>query len=225
MKKSNAALTVITAACALSSAQAAEQDVQVWNAVVLEHALTAKIPATLEFGGRLVDDAGRLGVVLVRPTIGYRVSDNLTVSLGYAYFRTVNRGRPDASENRVFQQVNWRIGSIGRATLLSRFRLEQRRFAGAHDLGWRMTARIRMRIPIEGKRASIMLSHEQIYALNTTDWGARAGFDQMRNFVGVNLPLSEAVMLETGYQNRYQIRQGVADRIDHIIPVTLNIKI
>lgn len=225
MKKSNVTVITVSVACALSSAQAAEQDLQVWNAVVLEHAVTGKIPVTLEFGGRLVDDTGRLGVILVRPTIGYRVSDDLIVNVGYAHFRTVNRGRPDASENRIFQQVNWRIGDIGTATLVSRFRLEQRRFVGARDLGWRMTARIRMRIPIEGRRASVMLSHEQLYALNTTDWGAKAGFDQMRNFFGVNVPLSRTVVLETGYQNRYQKRQGIADRIDHIIPVTLNIKI
>ncbi len=225
MKTSQAVLTIMTAACAHSTAQAAEQDLEIWNAVVVERALTPKLSATLEFGGRLLDDAGRLGVIVIRPTIGYKVSNDLTVSLGYAHFRTNNRGQADASENRIFQQVNLRIGTVGTATLLSRFRLEQRRFAGAEDLGWRITGRVRMRIPIRTSEAAILLSHEQIYALNTTDWGARAGFDQMRNFAGFAVPLSDAVMLETGYQNRYQKRRGAADRVDHIIPVTLYIRI
>ena len=196
-----------------------------WNAIVVERSVGAKVVAALELGGRAVDNAGRLGVAFVRPTIGYRLSDDLTVSLGYAHFRTINRGQADASENRVFQQVNWRMGTVGTATVLSRFRLEQRKLADTRDLGWRVTARVRMRLPIKDSGAGFLLSHEQIYALNTTDWGARAGFDQMRNFVGVAVPLNGAVMLETGYQNRFQNRQGAADRIDHIIPLTLNIKI
>ena len=78
---------------------------------------------------------------------------------------------------------------------------------------------------MKSKGANFVVSNELLFALNTTDWGARAGFDQMRNFVGVNFSLSKVVTLETGYQNRYQERRGATDRMDHIIPITLNIKL
>lgn len=225
MLHAKALIATLAATGIASATHAAEQDFQTWNTINFERAVNPKIVTTLEIGGRLVDDAGRLGVAIVRPTIGYKVSDDVTFSLGYAHFRTVNRGRPDVSENRIFQQLMWRVGKVGTATAISRFRLEQRTVVGARDLGWRMTARMRLTIPTGRNRASVILSHEQIYALNTTDWGAHAGFDQMRNFAGVSVPLDTSVTFETGYQNRYLKRSGIADRIDHLVPITLNIRI
>jgi Protein of unknown function (DUF2490) len=206
-------------------AQAATEDFQTWNTVNLTTNVAKNVPLTVEFSGRMVDDSGRLGVVVLRPAIGYKFSDSLTVFLGHAHQKTINRGRADVDENRIYQQINWRIAKIGKATLASRTRIEQRWVEGARDMGWRVRERLQVQVPLKSKGANFVVSNEMLFALNTTDWGARAGFDQMRNFIGVNFPLSKAVSLETGYQNRYQERRGPADRMDHIIPITLNIKL
>lgn len=173
----------------------------------------------------MVDDSGRLGVVVLRPAIGYKFSDNLTVFLGYTHQTTINDSRADVDENRIHQQINWRVAKIGKATLASRTRIEQRWVKGRNDMGWRIRERLQLQVPLKSKGANFVVSNEMLFALNTTDWGARAGFEQMRNFVGVNFPLSKAISLETGYQNRYQERRGAADRMDHIIPITVNIKL
>jgi Protein of unknown function (DUF2490) len=205
------------------AAHAATEDFQTWNTFNLSTNIAKNVPVTLELSGRIVDDSSRLGVVIFRPAIGYKISDRVTIFLGYTHQKTINNGRADVDENRIHQQLNWRIGKIGKATLNSRTRLEQRWIEGAKDLGWRVRERLQLQIPLKPKKTNLVISNEMLFSLNSTDWGARAGFDQMRNFVGVNVPVGKGMTLETGYQNRYQERRGAADRMDHIIPITLNV--
>jgi hypothetical protein len=215
---------VLGAALAMPvAAHAATEDFQTWNTINLSTHIAKDVPVTLELSGRMVDDSSRLGVAIFRPAIGYKFSDSVTVFLGYTHQKTINEGRADVDENRIHQQLNWRIGKIGKATLASRTRIEQRWIKGANDMGWRLRERLQLQIPLKPKKTNLVLSSEMLFALNSTDWGARAGFDQMRNFIGVNFPIGKGMTLETGYQNRYQERRGSADRMDHIIPITLNI--
>jgi hypothetical protein len=208
-----------------ASANAATEDFQTWNTINLATSVAKNVPLTMELSGRMVGDSGRLGVAIFRPAIGYKFSDSLTVFLGYTHQKTINDNRADVDENRIQQQINWRIGKIGKATLASRTRIEQRWIVDARDMGWRVRERLQLQVPLKTKGAHFVLSNEMLFALNSTDWGERAGFDQMRNFVGVNFPLSKTISLETGYQNRYQERRGAADCMYHIIPITLNIKL
>ncbi len=63
---------------------------------------------------------------------------------------------------------------------------------------------------------------EVFFNLNTTDWGAQAGLDRWRNFVGVNIPLHQGVVIEPGYLNQY-VNQTAGDQIDHVFSATLNV--
>lgn len=201
------------------------EDFQGWNSINLATAVAKKVPASLEVSGRMIENAGRLGVFVVRPAIGYQFSNTVTAFVGYTHQITINDGVPDVTENRIHQQLNLRVGTIGNAVVSSRTRFEQRWIQGARDLGLRLRERLQLQVPLKKAGTNFVLSSEILFALNTTDWGARAGFDQMRNFAGLSIPLNRAVVFETGYQNRYQKRFGAPDRVDHIIPVTLNIKI
>lgn len=59
--------------------------------------------------------------------------------------------------------------------------------------------------------------------LDDTDWSQRKGLDQWRNFVGIGIPLSQELVLETGYLNHYG--KGLSsDVVDHVFGVTLNIR-
>lgn len=212
-------------AAATSPAHAATaDDFQVWTSLNLGTNLSNRVVANLELSARLTEDSSRIGVAILRPMIGYKVSDALTLHIGYAHQTTINQGAPNTDENRFFQQTNWRIGKIGRATLNSRTRIELRTVEGARDSGWRVRERLQLQLPLKAKGTSLILSSEALFALNSTDWGARAGFEQMRNFIGVSLPLGKAFTLETGFQHRYQYRAGRPDRSDFIVPVTINVK-
>lgn len=206
-------------------AVAATDDFQIWTSLNIGGNLSDKVVANMEVASRFDRDASHLNVLVARPTIGYRLSDAVVVHIGYAFQKTIVDGRADVNENRFFQQTNWRVGKIGRATLASRTRIELRTVEGRNDTGWRLRQRLQLQIPTRTKGVNVIVSSEALFALNSTDWGARAGFDQMRNFVGVSLPLSKALTLETGYQHRYQRRVGQADRSDHIVPVTISVRL
>jgi Protein of unknown function (DUF2490) len=208
-----------------SAVAATADDFQIWAVLNLSTDLSPKIVGNLELAGRFPDDASRLGVAIIRPTIGYKVSKNLVLHIGYAHQTTFNRGAPNVDENRFFQQTNWRVGKIGTVTVNSRTRIELRTVEGARDSGWRIRQRVQLQIPMKAKGTNLLLSTEQFFALNSTDWGARAGFDQMRNFIGVSFPVGKALTLETGFQHRYQRRVGNPDRSDFVVPVTLSVKL
>ena len=111
-------------------------------------------------------------------------------------------------------------GSAG-GNLTSRTRLEQRWVEGRNSLGWRAREQLRWTKPINAKGLSAVVSSEIFVALNSTDFGARAGFDQWRNFAGVNMPFVKGLSIESGYMNRYVRRVGAPDRIDHIVPIVV----
>jgi Protein of unknown function (DUF2490) len=204
---------------------ATADDLQIWGVLNLSTDLSPKVVGNLELGGRLVEDTSRLGVALIRPTIGYKVNNDLVLHIGYAHFTTINRGVPNLEENRFFQQTNWRVGKIGKVTVNSRTRIELRTVEGARDTGWRLRQRVQLQIPMKTKGVNLLVATEQFFALNSTTWGARAGFDQMRNFIGVSVPVGKALTIETGFQHRYQRRVGIPDRSDFVVPVTLSMKL
>ncbi len=203
---------------------ATTDDFQIWSSFQASGSISGKVVGGLELSGRFVDNAGRLGVAIVRPTIGYKLNDAVTVNLGYVHQTTVNQNRRDAQENRVFQQVNWTMGKIGKGTVSSRTRFEQRFVNTGSDTGLRFRVQMKYSLPLKAKHTNLILSSEPLFALNTTDWGQRAGIDQWRNFIGVNFPVAKKLTLETGFQHRYQKRFNQPDRSDFIVPLTLAYK-
>ncbi len=203
------------------SAIAAENDAEVWLSGTANGSLSGKLLGALELGVRPTDDPGRRLTTLIRPSIGYQVSPDVSLWLGYARFTVRSEGRADIQENRVFQQVSLSIGNIAGGNLTSRTRLEQRMFEGRSDTGWRARQSLRWVKPVGVKGLNAVLSSEVLVAFNSTDFGARAGFDQGRIFVGANLPISKGLSIEGGYMPRYVRRVNVSDRIDHIVPVTV----
>ena len=61
-------------------------------------------------------------------------------------------------------------------------------------------------------------------ALNDTDWGARKGFDRLRSFAGLEVPVAGKATVEVGYLNQYVKNRGRADDVDHVLLVTLQLR-
>ena len=180
--------------------------------------------ASLELSIRAEDRNTRGATTLIRPAIGYQVSKKLTLWIGYVRVDTRPQGRSDVAENRYFQQASWNLGTMGPAAISARTRLEQRTVEGARDTGWRLRQQIRVSLPLRKDGPAIVMSSEPFVGLNATDFGAVAGLDQWRNFMGVNVPAARNLSVEVGYLNRYIRRPAARDRIDHIIPVTLALR-
>jgi hypothetical protein len=174
------------------------------------------LDAQLRFG----DDASRFSQGLVRPGVGYSLSKDWSVWVGYAYVRTEPPyANPPTDEQRIWEQIIWN-GAVGSTKLSSRTRLEQRFFNGGGDTGWRLREFAKLVQPL-GNAWSFVFSDELFVNLNnanlTPNVTAQAGLDRNRVFVGPGVNLNQVVRLEFGYMNQYTFRKNGPDKNDQIL--------
>ncbi len=203
-------------------AHAAEQDVELWTVAQASGSLSGRLLGSFEISIRSSDKGTQTPTKLIRPAIGIQASKAVSLWLGYARVSVSPEGRPPTRENRLFQQVQWTIGTVAGGTLSSRTRLEERFVEGRAITGWRFRQQLRWQRPLKAGGPSIVVSTEPFIALNRTDFGATPGIDQWRTFAGLSLPVAKGLSLETGYLNRYVRRAGLEDRVDHILPIIVS---
>lgn len=217
-----AAAAVLTAAPA--SAQVRE-DGQVWFQTVAQGPIAGDLVYFAELQPRFSADSAALAQMLIRPAVGVKLGDKVTLYQGYANVRTPQAGGGETRENRSFQQLNWALGAPGGVAVTSRTRLEQRWLSSGSDLGWRLRQMIRGAVPLkQGGKVKLIGSAEVFVALNDTDWGARGGFDRIRSFAGVELPLSGKSTVELGYLNQYVSTRTGPDQMDHVAAINLMLR-
>ncbi|WP_294394384.1 DUF2490 domain-containing protein [uncultured Sphingomonas sp.] len=201
-------------------------DEQTWvNATVMGTLPDSRIAYFVEVQPRYSLGHGRLEQLLLRPAIGVELAKGLTVYGGYAHVvLPIENGR-DRNEERLFGQVSWTIGGIGAGSLSSRTRLEHRNLSDGDDTGWRLREMLRYVHPLgDPDRARFLVYGEGFLALNDTDWGARGGFDQLRSFVGTEVPIGGKSTLELGYLNQASNNTGNRLRMNHIASITIFVR-
>ena len=199
--------------------EAAEEDGNVWLGQFATVNASEDIYVRLEAQERLTNDAERLGQLLLRSLVGYRVSKSVNIGAGYAYVLTDPVGAVKLNEHRFYQELNIRLLTTGGGTTLdSRTRLEQRTFEEREGTAWRLRQLVQLRVPVS-KDNRIVAYTEPFVDL---DEGPvqRGGLSVWRNFVGVSVPLAKGVELVPGYLNQRVWRDG-PDRIDHAANVNL----
>lgn len=199
---------------------ATENDLNIWLAQTASINAGDKAVIWLEAQERFTNDASRLGQLLLRPALGYKLDGSTTAFIGYGYVLTDPEGPPQTNEHRVFQQLSFRLLGDGKGTTLTaRTRLEQRWLEEQPGTGWRLRQQVRLTTPVADKLTGVVWT-EPFIGFNETGF-QRSGIGVWRNFVGVSLPLGKAVKIEPGYLNQYVVRSG-DDRIDHVISLTAN---
>lgn len=205
------------------AASAADEDSQAWSVVNATAALNDKVVLAFDSQARFSDDASRLGQLIVRPSVGWRLDGTTTASLGYAYIRSTPEGRPTTHEHRGWQQMSYRIAGDGKGvTLTGRTRLEQRWLEGRDGTGWRVRQQVRLTAPVkDGVRAVAWT--EPFVGFNETSWGQRDGLHLLRSFAGVSVPISKTVTLEPGYLHQRAYRSG-PDAVTHAAAIWINLQ-
>ncbi len=159
---------------------------------------------------------------LVRPGLGYAITDRITAHLGYARIESDPAGRSAFHEDRVWQQLTWNLPVEG-FTLQSRTRLEQRFLEDQSDAGWRLRQFFKSTVPVvEDRTTFVSIWDEMFWDLEDTSWGQRTGFRQNRAFLGLGQILDEkkTISIELGYLNQWIDRPG-EDRLNHILLVCM----
>lgn len=214
---------VAALAAALLAWPALAQDVQSWNTLLLQGPVDGKLLLWAELQPRFTSDASRLGQLVVRGAVGVRLKHDIDLHAGYHYQHNNLSPGIRSDEHRFWQQFMAPVfrRDNGHA-LITRWRLEERTFENAQDLGVRLRIMWRMQLPLHGKgTAGPLLISETFVAMNSTDWGARRGLDQQRSFVGWLQPLSPHLNLEAGYMHQHLNRPG-RNPGNHVLSLTLN---
>lgn len=187
----------------------------------------------LEGQGRFGNDSTQFTQSLIRPGIGYAITDNVILWAGYAWAPTAEpiSGRHPFDEHRIWQQVTWSENlSFGKFSWRSRF--EQRFFdhmvpdPGKNDVAYRFRQLIKLAIPLPAisPDLSFVIQDEIFIAMNTPHKGwITNGFDQNRGFVGLAYKFHPSATGEIGYMNQYINRphNSRPDQMMHIVGVNL----
>jgi hypothetical protein len=105
-------------------------------------------------------------------------------------------------------------------------RMEQRWREHVDGTGWRMRPYVKFSLPLAtGSKTSLVLSSETFVNLNTTPFQKQDGLDRMRNFIGINAPITKSVSAEFGYLNQHGFVRGGEDTSDHVASVSLSLSL
>lgn len=202
-------------------------DFGVWGATLIQGRFSKKSKTGLdrwlwwaEAQGRLFQSGTRLGQTILRPAIGYKLSKDVSVWLGYGWIYTSPVGKDATNEHRIWQQVIW-SHAFSWGKLISRTRLEQRFLVEGRDAGWRFRQFIKYASPTFWRRFYLSIWDEVFININGTDWGAKQGLGQNRIFVGLGVFFDPKLQhrFELGYLNQLIYREKGDLPINHLVSV------
>jgi hypothetical protein len=206
-----------------------DHDAGAWGFVFLRARIRPGIQGQLELSPRIGEDFSQLQSILIRPSIIFSITPQISGSVGYlAQLRWDAEGF-DSVEHRVWEQVQGNF-DLGPVVLIPRIRFEQRlRDADSSQIAHRLRTMLRAQIPVlrDERRQTvinIVVFDELFTNLGGVSGWTEGGFDQNRAFLGANARLGEGVVLETGYMNQFINPFGDgADRMAHLWIVNLSI--
>lgn len=218
MKRS--ALAGLLALCLASPAAATEDDFNIWTGqfIVVDVDDDGDWFVRGEAQQRFTNDADRLGQLLLRMLVGYRIDERVSIGGGYAYILTDPVGPVKLNEHRFYQELNIRLIDRDGLTLDSRTRLEQRTFEDGNGTSWRFRNFVQLRVPISENNKLVAYT-EPFIELNETQF-QRGGVRVWRNFAGVSVPIAKGIEMVPGYLNQTVFRNG-ENRMDHIANVNV----
>jgi Protein of unknown function (DUF2490) len=163
---------------------------------------------------------------LLRPGLGYALTDQSTVWVGYARVENYLPNHTDIPENRIWEQYMW-SGKTPLGAFTFRPRLEQRWQANGSDMGSRFRQFLKFSWPISflPEGTDFVVWDEVFVNLYNTNWGtpvSHQGLDQNRGFVGIGYRFTPEIKTEIGYLNQYiETHTNANDRMNNIFSVWL----
>lgn len=172
---------------------------------------------------RFLGDADGFHQSLVRPGIGWTLTDKTVLWAGYGWIETRPTSGDTFTEHRIWQQITW-SDDYGDFTVTLRSRLEQRFLETGDDTGWRFRQVVRAQHNLPSSpRFTLVAWDEAFFHLNDTDWGADTGFDQNRAFTGFGFKhkSDSPWRTEIGYLNQFIDNAAGSDRQHHLLSINL----
>lgn len=208
---------------------------QIWLGYVNQTRISEKWGVWFDANIRTADQfANGFSVTIWRPGIMYFLSDNTSISLGYAYAHYFggHDGRNIAlPEHRPWQQIMWG-NRYPKLRIQNRVRLEERyrrkmespdKLGEGYNFNFRLRYNFSLATPISKKpftpnTVSLVFNNEVM--LNFGKEILTNTFDQNRLFGGLNYHLSQNSSIQAGYMYIYQqLGTGAQYRNNHTIRI------
>ncbi len=200
-------------------------DIESWTQIIGNISLNKDWFATLEVQPRLGNNISNLERLFIRPSLGYRINDNLDAALGYAWtpgFVNVSYDEDFRNENRVWQTLTYRHSLWG-LNWQHRFRQEQRFIQHSPGTAHRSQYILRASYPFpETPHRGLTSSGQLLVNENSVTRGPQGGFDRTRFFFGPFFVYGP-VRYEVGYLAEYAHRFGDDSRAVHALLVSVNL--
>ncbi len=217
-------LTSLLALAATSVHADTEEDGRFWLNINAKGSLPIEgLNWYAEVQPRWRDEGANFDQLIIRPALFYKLSPKSSVWLGYANVTSHPAGKKNTNEDRLWQQFSYSFDPIADIAITSRTRFEQRWLDTGDDVGYRLRQMIKLSKPILSvPNLSWVVSDEYYLNTNSTDWGARSGFDQNRLFLGGAYKINSHAKIEAGYLNQY-VNGRTVDRMNHVLSTTLEL--
>lgn len=198
----------------------ASDNAELWLGAGASGRIAGPVDASIDVIQRHGDATDGLYQRVLSGMVGYRLSRDLSLWAGYVDSRNYEDGRLTVLEHRLRQDIRAVVARPGKGEVAVRLRAEERWRDATPGTGWRVRLQARYARPFVGP-TRVFVSHESFVNLDSTQWGQRAGWERMRNAVGLQIPLSTAVRVEAGYLNQFVRRPG-ADEDAHVGTLNLH---
>jgi hypothetical protein len=187
--------------------------------------------AFLELAPRTKNDNGEFSQIIVRPLVGYKLTKELSLWLGYTWQGEYTKSHGDKFDNAtndILEQLQWVHDLTPDLNVQYRFRVEQRFFADA-DVAHRLRQRFRFQYSIPDTKAYLIAFDELFIYFNDLNYSPREGsvqqgINQNRSYVGVGYKITPHINVDTGYQLQYVNNYGKQDLFNHVWLTNINVK-
>ncbi|MFQ3667144.1 MAG: DUF2490 domain-containing protein, partial [Sphingomonadaceae bacterium] len=120
-----------------------QDDGQVWLNWQATGPLKGNLLGHFDTSVRLVNDSSRLGQVVFRAGLGWRIREHFSVQGGWFYTSNWPEDGVEQREHRSYQQASFQIGSGPGWSLRARTRIEERFRIGEEGMGLRVRQQVR----------------------------------------------------------------------------------
>jgi hypothetical protein len=183
---------------------------------------------SMELHYRLKNDLNDFSQLLLRPMLGYKLTETSTLWIGYALIHQ-DRSGTIVNEHRAFQMITYssKLGKLP-VVFVGNTRLEQRALENEEDINHRIRQMVRVSADLfkikEGTFA-LFFQDEIFLRLNSTEWAGKKGFDHNRLIIGIDYKTkinNTPVTISAGYmhntfpnQTTHGVNVGIRITIPH----------
>jgi hypothetical protein len=203
-------------------AMAQQTDEQLWLQANASVTIGGREKVTLEGIVRFSDRVEGLSHTEAGLLFTHTTRGGVELSFGYRHVEDWNANGRLPNEERLRQMILVPLGS----GFTGRLRFEQRFNSSGGEIGFRLRPRLGFDTALGVGNLHVFATSEHFVNLNDTAWGARGGYERMRNAVGLSIPLGGRLRGEVGYLNQYRFgRGGARDQMDHVATFTLSFNV